>query len=174
MAYALIPVPDKLQLSGSKSLNFELFEQSWKNYELATGLKDKPEEQRLATLLSIIGNEGLVVYNAFTWSYDETRSVDSVLYKFEKYCKPKLNETYERYIFNSRKQEDNETIEDFANTLTRLGANIGAEEQTIVDRFIAGLKNDSARLGILQVGFGIGVVFSAIFESVDEHHFLKN
>ena len=81
---------------------------------------------------------------------------------------------FQKYIFNSRKQEDNEAIEDFANTLTRLGANIGAEEQTIVDRFIAGLKNDSARLGILQVGFGIGVVFSAIFESVDEHHFLKN
>ena len=81
---------------------------------------------------------------------------------------------FQKYIFNSRKQEDNETIEDFANTLTRLGANIGAEEQTIVDRFIAGLKNDSARLGILQVGFGIGVVFSAIFESVDEHRFLKN
>ena len=60
---------------------------------------------------------------------------------------------FQKYIFNSRKQEDNETIEDFANTLTRLGANIGAEEQTIVDRFIAGLKNDSARLGILQVGF---------------------
>ena len=58
---------------------------------------------------------------------------------------------FQKYIFNSRKQEDNETIEDFANTLTRLGANIGAEEQTIVDRFIAGLKNDSARLGILQV-----------------------
>ena len=58
---------------------------------------------------------------------------------------------FQKYIFNSRKQEDNETIEDFANTLTRLGANIGADEQIIVDRFIAGLKNDSARLGILQV-----------------------
>jgi len=57
---------------------------------------------------------------------------------------------FQKYIFNSRKQEDNETIEDFANTLTRLGANIGADEQIIVDRFIAGLKNDSARLGILQ------------------------
>lgn len=56
-----------------------------------------------------------------------------------------------KYIFNSRKQEDNETIEDFANALTRLGANIGAEEQSIVDRFVAGLKNDSSRLGILQV-----------------------
>lgn len=56
-----------------------------------------------------------------------------------------------KYIFNSRKQEDNETIEDFANALTRLGANIGAEEQNIVDRFVAGLKNDSSRLGILQV-----------------------
>ena len=62
--------------------------------------------------------------------------------------------TFNKYIFNSRKQEDNESIDDFANALTRLAANIGTEEPIIIDRFIAGLKNDSARLGILQVSHG--------------------
>ena len=153
MAYALIPVPDKLQLSGSKSLNFELFEQSWKNYELATGLKDKPEEQRLATLLSIIGNEGLVVYNAFTWSYDETRSVDSVLYKFEKYCKPKLNETYERYIFNSRKQKPTESIDEYIVELRNMIRNCnygGLTDSLLRDALVMGIRNSRMRMSLLK------------------------
>ena len=58
---------------------------------------------------------------------------------------------FNKYIFNSRKQEDNESIQDFANALVNLGNTIGADENQIVDRFIAGLKNDSSRLGILQV-----------------------
>ena len=59
--------------------------------------------------------------------------------------------TFNKYIFNSRKQEDNESFQDFANTLVNLGNAIGADENQIVDRFIAGLKNDSSRIGILQV-----------------------
>ena len=58
---------------------------------------------------------------------------------------------FNKYLFHSRKQEDTETVEDFANALTRVAANIGVEDHQIVDRFIAGLRNDSARLGILQV-----------------------
>ena len=58
--------------------------------------------------------------------------------------------TFNKYIFNTRKQEDNETIQDFANALVNLGNTVGADENLIVDRFVAGLKNDSARLGILQ------------------------
>ena len=73
MASAVIPMPEKLCVEAkSKSLSFELFEQSYRNYELATGLAVKPEEQRVATLLSIIGRDALVVFNAFSWSPEET------------------------------------------------------------------------------------------------------
>ena len=62
-----------------------------------------------------------------------------------------MQTAFHKFIFNSRKQEDNESIEDFASALNRLGINARADEQAIIDRFIAGLKNDSARFGILQV-----------------------
>ena len=63
-----------------------------------------------------------------------------------------------KYIFNSRKQEDNENIDDFAQALTRLGANVGAEEEAVVDRLIAGLKSDSARFSVLQVRSYAGII----------------
>ena len=72
MGSAVIPIPEKLDLNGAgKSMNFELFQQSFKNYELATGLVNKPEEQRVATLLSIIGRDALVGFNAFIWRKEE-------------------------------------------------------------------------------------------------------
>ena len=55
-----------------------------------------------------------------------------------------------KYIFNSRKQEINESIDDFATALSRLGSSIGYEEHQIIDRFVAGLANDNSRMGILQ------------------------
>ena len=45
---------------------------------------------------------------------------------------------FNKYLFNSRVQEVNETIEDFVKDLIRLGSSINAQESQIVDRFIAG------------------------------------
>ena len=115
MTSAVIPVPKPLNISdGNRSLSWELLKQTWTNYELATGLRTASEEQRLATtLLSVIGTEAPIVYNAFTWSTEETQTVEIVLMKFEAYCKPKRNNAYERYLFMSRKQKSNEKIEDY-------------------------------------------------------------
>ena len=114
MTSAVIPVPKLLNISdGDISLSWELFKQPWTNYELATVLRTVSEEQRLATLLSVIGTEAPIVYNAFTWSTEETQTVEIVLMKFEAYCKPKRNNAYERYLFMSRKQKSNEKIEDY-------------------------------------------------------------
>ena len=67
-----VPIPKVLQLTPeNRSTNWDLFKQRWNNYEIATGLVNKPEEIKLATLLSTIGEEALIVYNAFNWSQDE-------------------------------------------------------------------------------------------------------
>ena len=44
--------------------------------------------------------------------------------------------SFNKYLFNSRKQEDNESIQDFANALVNLGNTIGADENQIVDRIL--------------------------------------
>ena len=111
---AVIPAPKALSLSPEeRSNNWDLFEQSWNNYELATGLRSKPNEQRLATLLSIVGYDALHVYNAFYWAENEPKTIENVLLKFRVYCKPKKNVTYERFVFMSRKQKCKESINDF-------------------------------------------------------------
>ena len=97
---SIIPVPQALNISPeSRSYNWDLFQQAWNNYEIAVGLSEKSNEQRVATLLSIIGYDALQVYNAFYWNNDEQKTVESVMNKFGVYCKPKKNVTYERFTF---------------------------------------------------------------------------
>ena len=154
MSSAIIPVPEKLDLNADcKSLNFELFQQSYSNYELATGLFNKPEEQRVATLLSIIGRDALVVYNAFTWHEEERKTVDNILGKFEIYCKPRRNETYERYVFNSRRQRTGQPIDPYIVELKNLirNCNYGHLEDSMMrDALVMGIKSNSVRESLLK------------------------
>ena len=46
----------------------------------------------VATFLTVIGDEALDVYNAFTWDSDEDKvKMDKVLEHFEQYCEPRKN-----------------------------------------------------------------------------------
>ena len=151
---AAIPVPKSLSLSQeSRSLNWDIFKQKWSNYELATNLRSKPEEQRTATLLSIIGDEALMVYNAFTWQPQEPKTVENILLKFEAYCKPKLNVSYERFVFMNRKQRADETVEDFVISLRNLSRNCGyaqLQDSLIRDAFVMGIRNKKTQECLLR------------------------
>ena len=60
----IFPPPEPLQLSIGNSLrNWTRFKQKWSNYELATGVADKNEDDaiRVATFLTVIGDEALDV-----------------------------------------------------------------------------------------------------------------
>ena len=56
--------PDPLQLSsGNVCQNWKRFKQKWSNYELAIGIDRKEDPIRVATFLTVIGDEALDVYN---------------------------------------------------------------------------------------------------------------
>ena len=97
--------PDELDIgSTNKKKAWNEFKQFWNNYEIATGLDKKESNVRVATLLTVIGKESVRIYNTFDWSdEDEKTKISKVLEKFENYCTPKRNLTYERYKFNTRK-----------------------------------------------------------------------
>ena len=57
------------------------------------------------------GQEALEIYNTFTFTDEEKDKYDSVRDKFEAYCKPKINETYERFVFRMRMQKTDELFD---------------------------------------------------------------
>ena len=154
MAANYIPVPQPLDVSQKQRSNsFDIFKQTWENYEVATGLREKPEPQRAATLLSIIGHEALVVYNAFAWQTSEERNVETILEKFRLYCQPKLNTSYERFVFLSRKQKINEPVDDFVVALRNLVKNCqygSLADEMIRDAIVLGIRNKRTQERLLR------------------------
>ena len=58
-----------------------------------------------------IGTDGLTIYNGFAFDNGDTRDIASILKKFDEQIIGELNETYERYTFNSRKQATGERFD---------------------------------------------------------------
>ena len=69
-------------------------------------------------LLNLAREQAIEVYNTFTYGEKEEEDDPAVLIeKFEIYCNPKRNITYERHLFNTRMQSVNETIDAYVTEL---------------------------------------------------------
>lgn len=69
------------------------FKLAWTNYSLAIGLDAKTEAVRVATLLTVIGEEAHDVFSTFKdWAADgDQAKIEPVMQKFEDYCLPRKN-----------------------------------------------------------------------------------
>ena len=86
--------------------------------EIATGISSKDSATRVATLLTVIGNDAIDVFNTLTWDEEgDDKKIEKVLLKFEEHCEPKKNVSYERYKFFSRAQESGKSIDQYVTIL---------------------------------------------------------
>ena len=87
------------------------------------------------------------------WSTGEEQTVEAILAKFEAYCKPKLNISYERFVFMSGKQKKNESINDYTVTLRNLVRNCDYGELTdslVRDAIIMGVNSKEIQEALLR------------------------
>ena len=85
------------------------------------------------------------LYNTF--EYDKVKNenkdkYDVVLAKFEEYCCPEINETFERFVFRTRMQKESETFNDFLKDLrTKVKTcNFGTQSDSMIrDQIVIGI-----------------------------------
>ena len=149
-----LPLPQKLDFRGNIVTNWKRFKRMWTNYEIATGLDKKLGKTRTATLLTCIGADALEIFDPFVFANEgEANDVDNVIAKFENFCIGKTNETYERYCFNKRDQEQGENIDTYVAALRTLvkTCNYGTLEESLVrDRIVIGIRENATRKKLLQ------------------------
>ena len=101
-----------------------------------------------------IGSDALDVIDAMEFENDDQRKdPEVILEKMEKYCIGECNETYERYVFNRRDQETNESVDAYVTALRKLAktCNYGALKDSLIrDRIVVGINDNSARKKLLQ------------------------
>ena len=149
-----VPFPPKLEMRGNLANNWKRFKRVWCNNEIASRLIKQGNEERTATLLKCLGPDTLEIVNGLNFASDlERTNPDIVIQKLETFCIGETNETYERYQFNKRDQELNESIDSYVVVLRNLAktCNYGTlEENLIRDRIVMGIRENSTRKRLLQ------------------------
>ena len=106
--------PEALSLDGNVAENWRRWKQRFEIFSLASGLSEKATGVQAATFLHVAGPEALEVYNTFSWTTaDDKNKVDKIMEKFDQYCNPRKNVTWERHKFNTQNQQPGETIDQY-------------------------------------------------------------
>ncbi|GBL80181.1 hypothetical protein AVEN_29157-1 [Araneus ventricosus] len=140
------------KLNSNHAESWKLWKQRFKLYMDATSLNTKPESQKVAILLHVIGEECLEIYNTF--SEVSTASMNDILAKFEAYFVPRRNITYERQRLFFLAQREGQSVEDFITELRKQLRNCdygSRSDSVLVDQLVRGLRESRLRERLLRV-----------------------
>ena len=146
--------PGKLHTTGSLAESWKAYKQVCENYSLISGLNAHTEEYKVAFFLHCIGTEGLKIYNGFQFESEADRkNLNKVLDKFDEFTLGQTNETYERYVFNSRNHEEQESIDAYVTALRNLAKSCNfcdcMRDSLIRDRIVLGVRDNALRKKLL-------------------------
>ena len=124
MAHALsIATPSKLILTGNSEHAWKSFKQRFELHVLASGFSNKNEEEKVALLLTVGGDDLIEIYNSFEFpeqgggTPNAATTLDLVVQKCKAYYSPRSNESTNRYKFRKCIQRSGESLDAF---ITRL------------------------------------------------------
>ena len=150
-----IQPPTGLNLTDKhKATNWKAYKQQWENYAIVSQLEKQTEEYRVALFLYSIGTEAVKIYNSFDMTEENRRKLSEIMKEFDRYAVGETNETYERYVFNSRNQKEDENIDKYVAELRTLAQSCGfckcLTDSLIRDRIVLGIRNDETRKRLLR------------------------
>ena len=96
----------------------------FERFRMASDLVSKSEEAQISTLIYSMGDKAEDLLESFNLKEDEANKHKTVKAKFEEYFDKRCNTIYERARFNSRNQEENETVDEFIANLYRLAGTV--------------------------------------------------
>lgn len=142
-----VPLPHGLKMEGNVRENIDYFKKMWNNYEKASGLSTEDDEVRISTMLSAIGEEASqLIYKIV--EQPENESVDNLLKIVMDKLAPEINIRYERYLYNSMKQAENETYQEYflrLKTQSKLCDYKTMNDELMVDKIICSIKDVKLR-----------------------------
>ncbi|KAL9985245.1 hypothetical protein ACROYT_G007622 [Oculina patagonica] len=147
------PLPHAMKCHGDVVGNWDFFKQQWSDYEIATGLDKREESVRLATLRSAMSRECLQIFLNLNLTEEDKKKVDKCLEALENYFKPSRNVVYERYVFNTCVQQNEESVQSYVTRLRKLAASCEYGELTdefIRDRLVISLKDKGDKVRLLR------------------------
>lgn len=142
-----IPLPKGINMrQGDLIENVKLFKRQWQNYLIASGLRHKQEEEKIAILLTAVGDDVFKRYVNFDIPEVDRATEVLLLEAIIRNLAPTVNIRHERGMFNLAKQQDEETYTDYFNRLQDLikNCNYGeVQNELMLDKIICSIKDKS-------------------------------
>lgn len=147
--------PANLEVSDKhRAENWSVFKQRWENYAILTQLSKQPEDYQVALFLYSIGTEAVKTFNTFDLTDEDKKSLKAIIEAFDKFAIGEKNETYERYKFNSRNQQENESVSAYVTEIRYLAKTCNfcacLHDSLIRDRIVLGIRDNDTRKRLLQ------------------------
>ena len=141
-----IQPPTGLILSArNKAVSWKVYKQQWENYSIVAQLERQTEGHKVASFLYSIGPDAVKIYNSFDLSEANRRKLSEIIKEFDKFAIGETNETYERYVFNSRDQKEGDSIDTYVGELRTLAQSCNfctcLHDTLIRDRIVLGLRD---------------------------------
>ena len=105
-----ISLPEKFLF---EALDWEHWLRRWERYRMVTGLDKQSEEYQVNNLIYAMGPKGEALMDAVNLSAENMNKYDVVKMKTQYHFIPKVNYTYQRALFNKRRQQLGESMEAF-------------------------------------------------------------
>ena len=109
----------------------------------------------VAVLLTLLGVEGVKIYNTFTFATaTDDKKIRPVLDKFKSHFEPRRSESFERFKFLRRHQKAGESCESWLLDLRALmkNCNYGTQAESILrDQLIIGVADTTTQEKLLFV-----------------------
>ena len=116
----------------------------FERFRIASKLNEEEDNAQLNMLLYCMGDRADDILQSFKYAEGEREDYATVKKKLDDYFIPQRNVIYERALFNSRKQEPGEPVEEFITALHTLVeyCDYGdLRDQMVRDRIVVGLAN---------------------------------
>lgn len=143
-------VPDLDLKNGNIHENWKRWWTRFQNYALLTNVTRFANAKQIAVLLNAIGEEAHEIYDTFDTA--EVQTIEDVQGLFEEYCSSRSNVIYDRYMFNTRDQQEEETFDKFLTSVRKLitaCAYGDFEKDMLRDRIVLGIRDGKLRKKLL-------------------------
>ncbi|XP_023013408.2 uncharacterized protein isoform X2 [Leptinotarsa decemlineata] len=147
-------LPQPMVFGGKISENWAKFKQHFQIYLEASEKHNKDDSVKIAIMLNVLGDQGIYIYNTFNYEGTEERgNFNTVLRKFDEFCRSRKNIVYNRFTFFSRLQGDNETIDNYFIELRSLAlvCEFGSEMENLLrDMLVIGVVDKRIHVKLLN------------------------
>ena len=115
--HAKVSPPPPLNTKKGAS-EWKLFKQMWHNFVIVARLENESQQYMKALFLHTLGSDGLTIVNGLELPQGHT--LKDIITALDEHFIGQVNETYERFVFNTRDQKEGESFEDYINSLRQL------------------------------------------------------